>query len=118
MEQKYSEEDLKHLIHVFQKDANEARAKAEEYQRKFELCREECKKWKTKYLKAKELLEIFTLEEDEEEWIGGELGTCSKCGHEGCSSDIWDGIDENDYHCPKCGRRVIIRRKANGMENR
>ena len=61
----YSEEDLKHLIRVFQKDADLANAKAEEYQRKFELCREECKKWKTKYLEAKKLLlDIVTIEEE------------------------------------------------------
>lgn len=49
----YSEEDLKHLFRVFQKDANDARAEAEKYRRKFEHCRAECKKWKTKYLEAK-----------------------------------------------------------------
>lgn len=57
----YSEEDLKHLFRQFWKDTNEANAKAEEYRRKFELCREECKKWKTKYLKAKELLDAPTI---------------------------------------------------------
>lgn len=36
------------------------------------------------------------------EWIGGELGKCSACGHEGCSSDIWNGCKENCY-CPNCG---------------
>ena len=49
----YSEEDLKHLFHVFQKDANDARAEARKYRRKFEHCRAECKKWKTKYLEVK-----------------------------------------------------------------
>lgn len=43
---------------------------------------------------------------DEEEWIGGELGKCSKCGHEGCASDIWNGIDDN-FYCPKCGRKIV-----------
>ncbi len=35
-------------------------------------------------------------------WIGGELGYCSCCGHEGCASDIWTGCEENQY-CPNCG---------------
>ena len=51
---------------------------------------------------------------DEEEWQGGELGKCSKCGHEGCASDIWNGVYDN-YYCPKCGRKIIkglFRRKA------
>lgn len=99
----YSEEDLKHLFHVFQKDANDARAEAEKYRRKFEHCRAECKKWKTKYLEAKKLLDTSTIEE--EEWSGGELGKCSICGHEGCASDIWNGIYDR-YYCPKCGRKI------------
>ena len=44
---------------------------------------------------------------DTEEWIGGELGHTSKCGHEGCSSDIWDGC--KNFYCPNCGRKVIWR---------
>ena len=35
------------------------------------------------------------------EWIGGELGNCSVCGHYGCASDIWDGCEGK--YCPNCG---------------
>lgn len=35
-------------------------------------------------------------------WIGGELGHCSVCGHEGCASDIWDGC-KGKLFCPNCG---------------
>ena len=34
-------------------------------------------------------------------WIGGELGHCSVCGHEGCASDIWTGCEQT--RCPNCG---------------
>lgn len=34
-------------------------------------------------------------------WIGGELGHCSVCGHEGCASDIWSGCEHT--RCPNCG---------------
>ena len=35
------------------------------------------------------------------EWLGGELGNCSVCGHYGCASDIWNGC--KDRYCPNCG---------------
>ena len=38
-------------------------------------------------------------------WVGGELGYCSCCGHEGCASDIWTGCEENHF-CPNCGARM------------
>lgn len=38
------------------------------------------------------------------EWIGGELGYCSCCGHEGCASDIWTGCKQT--YCPNCGARI------------
>ena len=44
-------------------------------------------------------------------WIGGELGKCSECGHEGCASDIWDGCGERNY-CPNCGALIIRYRRA------
>lgn len=34
-------------------------------------------------------------------WIGGELGRCSVCGHEGNASDIWNGC--KGMFCPNCG---------------
>lgn len=34
-------------------------------------------------------------------WIGGELGRCSVCGHEGDASDIWNGC--KGMFCPNCG---------------
>lgn len=34
-------------------------------------------------------------------WVGGELGHCSCCGHEGCASDIWN--DGKIMFCPNCG---------------
>ena len=34
-------------------------------------------------------------------WIGGELGHCSCCGHEGCASDIWN--NGKIMFCPNCG---------------
>ena len=34
-------------------------------------------------------------------WIGGELGRCSICGHEGNASDIWNGCKW--MFCPNCG---------------
>ena len=37
-------------------------------------------------------------------WIGGELGHCSCCGHEGCASDIWN--DGQINYCPNCGARM------------
>lgn len=50
---------------------------------------------------------LSSAESDTEEWIGGELGHTSKCGHEGCSSDIWDRC--KNFYCPNCGRKVIWR---------
>lgn len=63
------------------------------------------KEWKQAL--ANSPLTAFSDESDTEEWIGGELGHTSKCGHEGCSSDIWDGC--KDFYCPNCGRKVIWR---------
>ena len=37
-------------------------------------------------------------------WIGKELGECSNCGHNGCSSDIWDGCLQ--MFCPNCGAKM------------
>lgn len=37
-------------------------------------------------------------------WIGKELGECSNCGHNGCSSDIWNGCLQ--MFCPNCGARM------------
>ena len=37
-------------------------------------------------------------------WIGGELGYCTCCGHEGCASDIWNTGKMN--FCPNCGARM------------
>lgn len=37
-------------------------------------------------------------------WIGNELGECSNCGHNGCSSDIWNGCLQ--MFCPNCGARM------------
>ena len=34
-------------------------------------------------------------------WIGGEIGRCSVCGHEGCASDIWNNCERK--FCPNCG---------------
>lgn len=39
------------------------------------------------------------------EWVGGELGHCTCCGHEGCASDIWDGV-HGDMFCPNCGAEM------------
>lgn len=39
------------------------------------------------------------------EWVGGELGYCTCCGHEGCASDIWNGV-HGDWFCPNCGRQM------------
>lgn len=37
-------------------------------------------------------------------WIGGELGRCSICGHEGNASDIWNGCKV--MFCPNCGAHI------------
>ena len=37
-------------------------------------------------------------------WIGGELGYCSVCGHEGCASDIWTRC--HGMFCPNCGAKL------------
>ena len=42
-------------------------------------------------------------------WIGGELGHCSRCGHEGCASDIWNTGDIR--YCPNCGARMEASRE-------
>ena len=42
-------------------------------------------------------------------WIGRENGQCLRCGHEGCSSDIWNGIKNGgEKFCPACGRRIFF----------
>ena len=41
------------------------------------------------------------------EWVGGELGECSICGHKGCASDIWTGCNEKCY-CPNCGAELVV----------
>lgn len=48
--------------------------------------------------------------EDVTFWIGrGEFGQCLRCGHEGCSSDIWNGIKlGGETFCPACGRRIFF----------
>ena len=38
-------------------------------------------------------------------WNGGELGTCSVCGHWGVAFDIWAGCKDGHY-CPNCGARM------------
>ena len=43
------------------------------------------------------------------EWIGGDLGYCTACGHEGCASDIWDGC--TGMYCPNCGAKMDGERK-------
>ena len=43
-------------------------------------------------------------------WIGGELGYCTCCGHEGCASDMWDRCDKP--HCPNCGAEVEVDRDS------
>jgi len=42
-------------------------------------------------------------------WIGGDLGYCTACGHEGCASDIWDGC--TGMYCPNCGAKMDAERK-------
>lgn len=44
---------------------------------------------------------IQDAEQEKGTWVGGELGHCSFCGHEGCASDIWN--DGNICFCPYCG---------------
>ena len=39
-------------------------------------------------------------------WIGGEIGHCSVCGHEGSASDIWSGC-KNTF-CPNCGKPIKV----------
>jgi len=39
-------------------------------------------------------------------WIGGELGFCTCCGHEGCASDIWDRCTYT--FCPNCGAYLEV----------
>lgn len=39
-------------------------------------------------------------------WIGGELGHCTCCGHEGCASDMWDRCKKP--HCPNCGAEIVL----------
>lgn len=39
-------------------------------------------------------------------WIGGELGYCTCCGHEGCASDMWDRCEKP--HCPNCGAEMEV----------
>jgi len=48
-----------------------------------------------------EIREWLEMKKKHGTWIGGELGHCSFCGHEGCASDIWD--DGNIGFCPYCG---------------
>ena len=38
-------------------------------------------------------------------WVGGEIGKCSKCGHTGCASDIWNGCKR--HFCPNCGAEIL-----------
>jgi len=38
------------------------------------------------------------------QWIGGEIGRCSVCGHEGCASDIWNNCERK--FCPNCGAEM------------
>ena len=51
-------------------------------------------------------IEIIPIEEPKVKgkWIGGELGECSICGHEGCASDIWTGCEKT--YCPNCGHEL------------
>lgn len=39
-------------------------------------------------------------------WVGGELGYCTNCGHEGCASDIWSGC--TNTFCPNCGMPIEL----------
>ena len=102
----YSEEDDKHLIHVYQKDAWDARTEAEKYRRKFEHCRSECKKWKNKYLEAKKKLDISTIDEEnnmDEYEPACPLGydVCvDGPGCKGCKYSRYDDEDEYEPTCP------------------
>lgn len=58
---------------------------------------------------AMKLIKYFPSAEPERKtarWIGGELGHCSGCGHDGCASDIWDRCQE--YYCPNCGAKMEV----------
>lgn len=49
---------------------------------------------------------IDALEPKKGKWIGGELGHCTCCGHEGCASDMWDRCEKP--HCPNCGAEIVF----------
>lgn len=49
---------------------------------------------------------IEALEPKTGKWIGGELGHCTCCGHEGCASDMWDRCEKP--HCPNCGAEIVF----------
>ena len=44
-------------------------------------------------------------------WEGGELGHCTCCGHKGCASDIWNGVEGSGY-CPNCGAKLERNEKS------
>lgn len=48
-----------------------------------------------------EVISVLQPERKKGRWIGGELGRCSICGHEGNASDIWNGC--KGMFCPNCG---------------
>ena len=57
----------------------------------------------TRWLNLKK--KLFKYRYTSAEWIGGELGECSNCGHKGCASDIWN--DCKNYFCPNCGKEMV-----------
>ena len=50
--------------------------------------------------------DILSVKPKTGKWIGGELGNCSCCGHEGCASDIWDRCAH--MYCPNCGSKLEV----------
>ena len=54
------------------------------------------------------VLELPSAEPEQKtgKWIGGELGFCTRCGHEGCASDIWDRCTYT--FCPNCGAYLEV----------
>jgi len=50
--------------------------------------------------------DILSVKPKTGKWVGGELGECSVCGHQGCASDIWDRCQK--HFCPNCGARLEV----------
>lgn len=59
-----------------------------------------------RYVSMEQIHNAPTIEPERKtgKWIGGELGYCTCCGHEGCASDMWDRCEKP--HCPNCGLEV------------